>query len=132
MNSKRSLMGGIVAGIALNVMSFAFGFLPGKNEFYRQMFPGMISLIGMATMIGSLLLIGIFMGLIYGVINTSLPGKKLKKGAIYGLMVFLLAGTMWPIMMISFAPVYIWLSELIVGLVEFVIAGIIVSVIYHQ
>lgn len=129
MKWKRGLIAGIIAGIVLNIISFLFGLLPGKNEFYTQMFPGMMSLGGLIAMVVSLLLIGLFMGLIYSVIHTSLPRSKVQKGAVFGVMVFLLAGTMWPVMMMGFASAYIWITELIAGMVEYVVAGVLVAAI---
>jgi len=132
MNTKKAIIGGILAGIALNLMSFLFSMFPGKNEFYSQRFPELMTRLGMGMMILSLLLIGIFMGLIYGVINTSLPKSQVKKGAIFGVMTFLLVGTMWPVMMISFTSAYIWITELVFGLIQYVIAGLIVAGIYKK
>ncbi len=132
MNWKRNLLAGILAGIVMNVISFLFGMLPGKNDFYTQMFPGMMSIGGLVAMVASMFLIGIFMGLIYGVVEKSLSGSKTKKGLFFGLMVFLLAGTMWPVMMMGFVPAYFWMTELVASLVTYLLGGLVVVGIYKR
>lgn len=132
MNWKRCLLAGILAGIVMNVISFLFGLLPGKSDFYTQMFPGLMSLGGLIAMVASNFLIGIFMGLIYGVVEKSLSGSKVKKGLVFGLIVFLLAGTMWPVMMMGFVSAYFWITELVAGLVTYLLGGLVVAGIYKK
>lgn len=132
MNWKKGVLAGVVAGIVLNIVSFVFGMLPGKKEWYTATFPQMMNMQGLAAMFTSMFLIGVFMGIIYDLINDALPGSKTKKGFVYGIIVWLLAGTMWPVMMMGFASTYQWLSELLIGLVEYIIAGTVVAYIYGK
>jgi predicted membrane channel-forming protein YqfA (hemolysin III family) len=132
MNWKKGVIAGVVAGIVLNIISFVFGMLPGKQEWYVATFPQMMNSQGLAAMFTSMFLIGVFMGIIYDLINDSLPGNKTKKGFVYGIIVWLLAGTMWPVMMMGFASTYQWLSELLIGLVEYIFAGTVVVYIYGK
>ena len=127
--TKKGWISGISAGILLNVFSFIFSYLvPGKNAWYAEQFPEMMGLLGMIVMIISYFIPGLIMGLGYEMINGSLPWKGTKKGVIFGVGVWLLAGTMWPIMMISYAPMMLWVSEFITGFVSYAIVGL---VIYH-
>jgi mannose/fructose/N-acetylgalactosamine-specific phosphotransferase system component IIC len=47
-------------------------------------------------------------------------------------MVWLLAGLMWPFMMMGFAPAYMWITELISGLITYSIAGAVIAIIYKK
>jgi prepilin signal peptidase PulO-like enzyme (type II secretory pathway) len=61
----------------------------------------------------SILLIRIFMGLMYSIINIAVPGLGTKKGVNYGFMVWLFAGAVIAIMLVmSYDPVIIQLSFL--------------------
>jgi hypothetical protein len=66
------------------------------------------------------------------VINSAVPGEGTRKGVNYGIMVWLLAGLMWPIMMMGFAPVYMWITELVSGLISYSIAGAVIAIIYER
>ena len=132
MEWKKGLISGIIAGIVLMIIGFAFMTVGGTSEWYKTMFPEMTTTDAMWTGTLSILLIGVFMGLIYSVINSAVPGMGARKGINYGFMVWLLAGIMWPVMMIAFAPVSIWIVELISGLISYSIAGAAIAVIYEK
>ena len=132
MEWKKGLISGIVAGIVMLVIGSAFVIVPGATEWYSETFPEMLSPLAMSAMMASIILLGIFMGLIYSVINAAIPGEGARKGVNYGFMVWLLAGLMWPIMMIGFAPAYLWITELISGLVTYSIAGAVIAILYEK
>jgi len=132
MEWRKGLISGIIAGIVLIVVGFVFMMVFGTDEWYSTTFPEMTTPGAMWTMSISIVLMGVFMGLIYSVINSAVPGEGARKGVNYGIMVWLLAGLMWPVMMISFAPVSIWITELISGLVSYSIAGAVITVIYEK
>jgi len=44
----------------------------------------------------------------------------------------MLAGLMWPIMIMGFAPAYLWIAELINGLIMYSIAGALLAIIYGK
>ena len=132
MNWKKGLITGVIAGIVLNVLSFLFMGLPWMSAFYAQMFPQMVSAGGFFWMILSMFLIGLFMGLIYSIVNESIPGKGFRKGLRYGFIVWLLAGIMWPVMMIGFAPVIVWISELLIDLILYLVTGMVVVKVYGK
>jgi hypothetical protein len=132
MEWKKGLIAGIVAGILMLVIGSAFMMVPGATAWYSETFPGMVSPLAMTAMMAGIVLIGIFMGLIYSVLNTAIPGEGARKGLNYGFMVWLLAGLMWPIMLMGFAPAYMWITELISGFVSYSIAGAVIAIIYGK
>lgn len=107
MEWRKGLVSGIIAGIVIVVIGFVFMMVPGASEWYSATFPEMVTSKAMWTMMISIWLIGVFMGLIYSVISSAVPGEGLRKGVNYGIMVWLLAGVMWPVMMMAFAPVFL-------------------------
>jgi hypothetical protein len=132
MEWKKGLVAGIVAGILMLVIGSAFMMVPGATQWYSETFPEMVSPLAMSAMMAGIVLIGIFMGLIYSVLNPAIPGEGARKGLNYGVMVWLLAGLMWPIMLLGFAPAYMWITELISGLVSYSIAGAVIAIIYEK
>jgi hypothetical protein len=129
MEWKKGVISGIVAGIVMIVIGSAFMMVPGVTQWYYITFPEMSSPMAMSIMMTGIVLIGIFMGLVYSVINTAIPGEGARKGLNYGVMVWLLAGLMWLIMLLGFAPAYMWITELISGLVSYSIAGAVIAII---
>jgi hypothetical protein len=126
MELKRGLISGIFAAIALTGMFSILMNVTKTGEFYRNY-------LGYNTPVAiCALFVGMFMGLIYSVINSAIPGIGIRKGLNYGFMVWLLAGFMWPIMIIPFAPAYIWILELISGLISYPIAGAVMAIIYEK
>nr|QNO45384.1 hypothetical protein PLCHCCMC_00002 [Methanosarcinales archaeon ANME-2c ERB4]QNO46837.1 hypothetical protein FKCHNOGI_00002 [Methanosarcinales archaeon ANME-2c ERB4] len=132
MEWKKGVISGIVAGIVMLIIGSAFMMVPGVTEWYTVTFPEMVSPMAMSIMMVGVVLIGTFMGLIYSVINSAIPGEGARKGLNYGIMVWLLAGLMWPIMMMGFAPAYLWIVELINGLITYSMAGAVISIIYGK
>lgn len=132
MEWKKGLILGIIAGIVFTAISFTFEIVPGRSEWYAATFPQIVSPEGMWSLILSTLVIGLFMGLFYSVLNSAIPGNGIRKGINYGVMVWLLAGLMWPIMMMGFASVYMWGTELIGGLISYSITGVVIAIIYKK
>jgi hypothetical protein len=127
MDLKKGILPGIVVGIVLVLLSIVSGILmPANSEWYMQMFPEM-SLLSMTL---SIFLTGLFMGLVYSVIEASVPGENVRKGINFGVIVWLFSGVMWPIMASSFAPVSIWLVDLIANLILYSIAGAVLVKVY--
>jgi hypothetical protein len=127
MDYKKGITSGVVAGIVLVVLSFVSGALmPANTEWYMQMFPEM----GLSSMVLSTFLTGLFMGLVYSVVGPSVPGEGTRKGVNYGVMVWLFAGVMWPVMASSFAPVGIWLGDLVANLILYSVAGAVLVKVY--
>jgi hypothetical protein len=132
MEWKKGLVAGIIAGILIIILEFLLMAIPGYTEWFIETFPQMMTPLSMITGPASSFIMGIIMGLIYAMINRSIPGKGLMKGINYGIMVWLLADIMWPIMMMSFAPVYMWITELVSGLIFYSIVGAVISFIYGK
>ena len=135
MEWKKGLISGIIAGIVMLLIGLVFmmiPFTPGLTQWYSVTFPEMSSPMAMSIMMAGIVVIGIFMGLVYSVINSAIPGEGARKGVNYGFMVWLLAGLMWPIMMMGFAPAYMWITELINGLITYSIAGAVIAIIYKK
>jgi len=135
MEWKKGVISGIIAGIVMLLIGLVFmmiPFTPGVTQWYSVTFPEMSSPMAMSIMMAGIVLIGIFMGLVYSVINSAIPGEGARKGVNYGIMVWLLAGLMWPIMMMGFAPAYMWITELINGLITYSIAGAVIAIIYKK
>lgn len=132
MEWKKGLVAGIIAGILIIIFQFLLMMIPGYSEWYMITFPQMMSIAGMITGPTSSLILGIIIGLIYAMINNAIPGKGVIKGISYGIMVWLLSGLMWPIMMMSFAPIYMWVIELISGLIIYSIVGVVISFVYEK
>ena len=123
---------GIIGGIVFVIVSWIFSFLPGVADWYAQWFPMMMTTNGMVSMTVASFIIGLLMGLVYMVINKGVPGKGWKKGFNYGFYVWLLAGLMWPIMLMGFASVWVWFQELVFGLVTYAIVGMVVAVVFGR
>ena len=132
MEWKKGVIAGIIAGIVMLLIGSVFMMVPGVIQWYSATFPEMSSPTAMSIMMAGIVLIGIFMGLVYSVINSAIPGEGVRKGVNYGIMVWLLAGLMWPIMMMGFAPAYLWITELINGLVTYSLAGAVIAIIYKK
>jgi len=135
MEWKKGVISGIIAGIVMLLIGLVFmmiPFTPGLTQWYSVTFPEMSSPMAMSIMMAGIVVIGIFMGLVYSVINSAIPGEGARKGVNYGIMVWLLAGLMWPIMMMGFAPAYLWITELINGLITYSIAGAVIAIIYKK
>lgn len=131
--TKKGIISGIVASLVMIVLSFLFGMImPGQTEWYMQMFPGMANLLGLATRYSSYFVVGIVLGIAYDITNKALPWKAWKKGLAFGVGAWLLAGTMWPIMMISFAPATLWITEFITGFVIYSAAGLTIHVVSNK
>ncbi|MFQ5975074.1 MAG: hypothetical protein ACE5J5_01985 [Candidatus Hydrothermarchaeales archaeon] len=130
---KKGLISGVIAGILMLVVGSVLMIAGGATEWYSLTFPTtMSSPGGMYSMTVSVLVMGIIMGMIYSVINSAIPGEGTRKGVNYGIMVWLLAGLMWPIMMLGFAPVSIVIIEMITGLINYSVAGAVLVVIYEK
>jgi len=135
MEWKKGVISGIIAGIVMLLIGLVFmmiPFTPGLTQWYSVTFPEMSSPMAMSIMMAGIVVIGIFMGLVYSVIHSAIPGEGARKGVNYGIMVWLLAGLMWPIMMMGFAPAYMWITELINGLITYSIAGAVIAIIYKK
>lgn len=129
MDLKKGILSGIVAAIVLIILGFVFGMLyPTYNEWYMTIFAEM----NMTMMWIATLWLGIFMGIIYSVVESTVPGTGYKKGLNYGVMVWLLSGIMWPVMAIGYAPISITGYDLISGLIMYVIAGIALAAAYNK
>ena len=132
MEWKKGVISGIIAGIVMLIIGSAFMMIPGVTEWYTVTFPEMVAPTAMSIMTVGVVLGGIFMGLVYSVINSAIPGEGARKGLNYGIMVWLLAGLTWPIMIMGFAPAYLWIAELINGLITYSIAGAVLAIIYGK
>lgn len=132
MEWKKGLISGIVAGIVMLIIGSAFLMIPGVTEWYTEKFPEMVAPTAMSIMTVGVVLSGVIMGLVYSVINSAIPGEGARKGLNYGIMVWLLAGLTWPIMMMGFAPAYLWIADLINGLITYSIAGALLTIIYEK
>ncbi len=132
MKWKKGIASGIAAAIVLTALSFTFTLVPGTGEWYSATFPKMVTPAAMLAMTLSLIAVGMFMGLVYSMVNPSIPGRGLRKGLNYGAMVWLLAGIMWPIMMIGFAPARMWAAEFAASLVSYAAAGAAIAAIYEK
>ena len=132
MEWKKGLISGIIAGIVMLIIGSAFMMIPGVTEWYTEKFPEMMAPTAMSIMTVGVVLSGIIMGLVYSIINSAIPGEGARKGLNYGIMVWLLAGLTWPIMMMGFAPAYLWIAELINGLITYSIVGAVLAIIYGK
>lgn len=135
MEWKKGVISGIIAGIVMLLIGLVFmmiPFTPGLTQWYSVTFPEMSSPMAMSIMMAGIVVIGIFMGLVYSVINSAIPGEGARKGVNYGIMVWLLAGLTWPIMIMGFAPAYLWIAELINGLITYSIVGAVLATIHGK
>jgi len=129
MDLKKGILSGIAAAVIMYIMSFVFSILyPAYNEWYMTVFADL----NMNMMWISTIIFGIFMGIIYSVISKSIPGKGHKKGFNYGVLVWILAGLMWPLMSIGFAPFMISIYDLITGFITYGLAGIVLVAVYNK
>ena len=120
MDYKKNLIPGIVAAVVLVVLGFVMSMIyPASTAWYMEAFASM----NMTMMWLGTALVGIFMGLFYGVVGKAIPGKGLRKGINYGLMIWLFAGVMWPVMAIGWAPLNITIFDLVGGAVTYALTG---------
>lgn len=137
----------ILAGLAVNIASFVFPFLSYKffswifelEPTYIWKWTPSISLWSMTANWLLILfvvntLIAIFLAFLYAVFFQSIPSSGIKKGIIFGLLLFPIAVIM-PMFSIyilvnvaPYAVVYFTLE----GLLEFIIYGGIISLIYKK
>ena len=78
MEWKKGVMSGIIAGIVMLLIGLVFmmiPFTPGVTQWYSVTFPEMSSPMAMSIMMAGIVLSGIFMGLVYSVINSAIPGE---------------------------------------------------------
>ena len=131
--TKKGVITGIVAGITFEILGFLmmFGF-PAQNEWYSQIFSDMMTTSGMLTTIISGFVVAFFAGAFYDTVNKVVKGKGWKKGAMYGLAIWVLAGTMWPIMMLSFAPMNILVTEWVLNIITYVLVGIVIATVHKK
>jgi hypothetical protein len=127
MEWKKGVISGIIAGIVMLLIGSVFMMIPGVTQWYSVTFPEMSSPMAMSIMMA-----GNSMVFCNISINSAIPGEGARKGVNYGIMVWLLAGLMWPIMMMGFAPAYMWITELINGLITYSIAGAVIAIIYKK
>jgi len=129
MDIHRGAPSGIVAGIILLALGFVFSFIyPASTEWYMNTFDGM----NMIMMWLATFLIGLFMGLTYSVVESSIPGEGARRGVFFGIIVWLFAGTMWPIMAIGFAPFTVTIFDVVSGFIMYIIAGAILVLVYDR
>lgn len=132
MEWKKGFVSGVTAGVVLTAISLLCWMVPSTAEWYSTTFPMMVAPEAMPAMTLSIFAVGLFMGLIYSVISPAVPGEGIRKGINYGIMVWLLAGLMWPIMMAGFAPTNVWMTELAAGLAGYAITGAAIAIIYSK
>lgn len=134
MDLKKGLISGFIGGIVFTIVGFVFMMVPEQSDFYAKTFPQMTtSNFAMFMTLLSTFAVGLFMGLFYPLLNSVIPGKwGIRKGLNYGIIVWLLTGLMWPIMMIGFAPVAVWITEFISGLITYSTTGAIVEFTYEK
>lgn len=132
MEWKKGLLSGIGAGIVLLIVDSLAMFIPTTSAWYKTTFPQMTTGSGIVALFISIIIMGLVMGMVYSLVRMSIPGNGMRKGMNYGIMVWLLAGLMWPVMMMGFAPLTIGIIELVSGLVSYVIASIMLTSIYEK
>lgn len=129
MNWKKALVSGIVAAIVLIALGFVFSMLyPAANVWYMEVFANM----NMTMMWVSTFLLGLFMGIVFSVVGSAVPGTGWYKGINYGVMVWLLAGLMWPVMALGWAPINITIFDLATGLIMYAFAGAALALVYER
>ncbi len=80
MDWKKGLISGVVAGIVMLVVGTVLMMVAGTSDWYSKTFPEMVSTGGMYSMSAAILVMGVVMGLVYSVINGSIPGEGTRKG----------------------------------------------------
>jgi hypothetical protein len=126
---KKGLLSGIVAAIVMLVLGFIFMIpFPEYSAWYMEAFAGM----NMTMMWISTFLLGLFMGIFYSVVGSTIPGKGYMKGINYGIMVWLLAGIMWPVMSIGWAPMSVTVIDFVTGAIMFALSGAALVAVYDK
>jgi hypothetical protein len=135
MNVKRLVVAGIVASVLFLVLDAALGTAGGfigaqvfgvpveqPSGFEAKMKFGLIFE----------LINGFMLAVIYAVIHPSLPGRGWKKGISYGLLVWglrVVMGAFSTYMMTDMPPILIAIN-VVTGLIEVLILGIVIAAIY--
>jgi hypothetical protein len=135
MNVKRFLLAGIVASVLFLVLDMALGTAAGfmGATFFDLPFeqpPGIEAKIKFGLIFE--LINGFMLAAIYAVIHPGLPGRGWKKGISYGLIVWGLRVVMWAFStyMMTAMPSILIAITVVTGLIEVLILGIVIAVIY--
>jgi hypothetical protein len=137
MNIKQLIVAGIVASVLFLVLDAALGMIGGLIG--AQVFdlpfeqpPEIEAKIAIGPIFE--LINGFMLAVIYTVIHPSLPGQGWKKGISYGLIVWGLRVVMWAFstyMMTDMPPALIVIT-VVTGLIEILILGVVIAVIYKD
>jgi hypothetical protein len=132
MGLRKGAVLGIVGGVVFALVGFSFMLVPWSSAWYSTMFPQMVGPGAALAMAAAVFAAGLFMGLVYSVIGPAVPGAGAKRGLTYGFVVWLLAGLMWPIMMVGFAPPLVWITELASGLITHLVTGTAIAIAFEK
>ena len=134
MNTKRFLIAGIVASVLFLVLDAVLGMAGGLIGTRLFGLPaGQPDEAKMMTGLAFELINGFMLTTVYTVIHPSLPGRGLRKGVSYGMIVWGLRVVMWALstyMMTDMAPASIAIS-VVTGLIEVLILGLVIAAIYR-
>ena len=127
----RTVAAALTGAVAFTVIETILGMVPGMNEWYAGIFPQLMTPAGLMSMTISTLVTGFFMGLLFTIVQPSIPERGVTKGAVYGIMVWMVAGLMWPVMMSSFAPAPILVLQVGSSFVAYALTGAVLGLLYR-
>lgn len=126
---KKIIIGGILAGLALFVVTFIFESLTA--DMYMMAPRGMFKEMNLTAFVIYDLIIGLIFAYVYSIIKASVPKGGIQKGLIFGLIIWLIGsvpgiGISYVTMNIRNKLLLIWLFS---ALVQYAAAGIAIELV---
>jgi len=126
---KKVIIGGILAGLAMVAIVFVIHPLTldliamSPSVMWKPASPVLLAVY--------YFVVGFILAYAYSVLKNSVPGSGIKKGVIFGLLVFLLGmipglGITWITMNIRNKLIFMWL---IMGILEYIAAGTVIQIV---
>jgi hypothetical protein len=128
---KKTVALSLMSGILFMVMTYILGFLSPANVWYVENFPGLATIPPLSALMSSFIG-GAVIGCLYVVFNSALIGPPAGKGAVFGFKVWLLTSLPWLITTLGLSPCGVWFTDLIEGLISFIVFGAIIGMLYDR
>ncbi|MFH0970784.1 MAG: hypothetical protein V1776_04985 [Candidatus Diapherotrites archaeon] len=133
MSLLKSIVSGVLAAVSFFVLGILFDQLyPARMIWFAEQYQDMMVGNGAFFFFLSILVVGLAWGLIYPIIQKSIPGSGWRKGVNYGLMIFFVGGIMFPVMIMGYAPLGVAVAEIVFSAIEWIVAGVVVQWVHER
>ncbi len=135
---KTGYAAGAVAGLVAAILSPIIGFIFIRTGIIEpigglEIWDPTMMMLWPFVLFGLIIIWGTILGVIYSKVYDIIPGKNLKKGLIYSLIIFLISNIRVTSFQIPFAQAITWLWTFnIVGFLGLVIYGLIIGYLYRK